>query len=308
MTGRYTRRSCDVALRPPPALAEGGPRALRAPPSGPTSSPWPRPGAGKTTFALTAAVQRPRRAPRAAGRRGGPDPAPQAPVGPGRRPLRPAPRAAVVGPRRPPARRHARHRRHLPAGRHAGPGAAGHRPRCLRDLRRAPPRRRRAGLGRRHPGGLRAGAARRLAISGTPFRSRHRRHPVRRLRRLRRGPLRLRVRLRRRPRATAASSGPSTSPASTATWSGSAPTAPQYAHTFDDALDHARSGQRLRTALSLSGRVAARRARPGPRAAPGHPGRAAPRRRPGHRHGPGARPRHRRAAAPPPRRARHPGR
>ena len=31
------------------------------------------------------------------------------------------------------------------------------------------------------------------------------------------------------------------------------PDGTQYAHTFDDALDHARSGQRLRTALSLSG-------------------------------------------------------
>ena len=31
------------------------------------------------------------------------------------------------------------------------------------------------------------------------------------------------------------------------------PDGTQYAHTFDDALDHARTGQRLRTALSLSG-------------------------------------------------------
>ena len=56
-----------------------------------------------------------------------------------------------------------------------------------------------------------------------------------------------------RPCGTAASCAPSTSRGSAATWSGSPPTAREVAASFDDALDDARSAQRLRTALSLDG-------------------------------------------------------
>ena len=103
---------------------------------------------------------------------------------------------------------------------------------------------------------------------------------------------------------TGGSCGPSTSPAPTARWSGPAPDGTLNEAIFDDALDSARSSQRLRTALSLEGewlptvlRAAHTRLDGG---AP-DPTRG---RRARHRHRPGPRPGHRRAA---PRPLRHRG-
>ena len=265
------------------------------------------PGAGKTTFALTAAVQH---------------------LG-----EHPNQRVVVVAPtqhlklqwsraaarldlhlepqwspaRRTPAGRHARGGRHLPAGGHAGPATcAPIAARRLRDLRRAAPRRRRPGLGRRHPRWPSSGAARRLALSGTPFRSDTTSIPFVPYDDF--GEARSDYEY---GYGEALTDGgvvrPSTSPASTGTWSGSVPTASEYSCSFDDALDAARSGQRLRTALSLTGewlpavldqaheQLTAIRAV------------AAPRRRADHRHRPRARPGHRRPHAPPPRGHADPG-
>ena len=69
---------------------------------------------------------------------------------------------------------------------------------------------------------------------------------------------------------------------------------------FDDPLDAARSAQRLRTALSLGGEWLPAVLDQAHAQLDGHPHHPAPRRRPHHRHGPRARPGHRRAHAPAP--------
>ena len=134
------------------------------------------------------------------------------------------------------------------------------------------------------------GAARRLALSGTPFRSDTDVDPV------------------RRPTTTSArpasdyeygygealTDGGVVRPVyfpridGHMEWVG--PDGSQYSCSFDDALDAARSGQRLRTALSLTGEWLPAVLDQAHEQLHGHPGVAAPRRRAGHRHGPRARP------------------
>ena len=130
------------------------------------------PGAGKTTFALTAAVQHLAANPGRPARGGGADQPPEAPVDPGGCRLRAAPRAAVGvdAPGGCPADMHGIVVTYQQVA--TNPGALRrHAERCLRRPRRAAPRRRRAGLGRRPCAWRSSAPPRRLAISGTPFRS-----------------------------------------------------------------------------------------------------------------------------------------
>ena len=206
------------------------------------------PGAGKTTFALTAARHR------LAIRPGrlivvAPTP-PEAPVGPGRVPLRAAPRPGVGRGRRQAARRHARHRHHLPAGGHQRAGAAPPLARLVRHLRRAPPRRRRPGLGRRRAPGLRGrrpapgpvGHAVPLRHPAIPFVDYHL-DEARPDYEYGYGDA---LRDRRVVR-------PVYFPRINGQMEWSAPDGSEQSATFDDDLDAARSSQRLRTALSLEG-------------------------------------------------------
>ena len=258
------------------------------------------PGAGKTTFALTAARPAPGRHPAHRRRGGGADQPPQAPVVAGRRPASgsTSSRAWTPADGRLPADMHGvvvtyqqvaanpaalrQHAARLPSScstssttpATTGPGATP----CGR-----PSSRRRGGWPSR---------ARRSAATPTPSRSSTTRST------------------RPRPTTSTATSRPwptggwcarSGSPASTGSWSGPRPTARQRRASFDDALD--------RTALRAAaahrpqprGRVAARRCSRQAnerlmdlRRAP------ARRRRPRHRHRPGPRPRHRPAAPPAP--------
>ncbi len=208
------------------------------------------PGAGKTTFALTAArhqlAERPGRlvvvAPtahlkiqwaRAAAR----VLAPPRPGVVGRRTARCPPTCTASSPPTSRSRR---------APTLLSPARA----RRVRRPRRAPPRRRRPRLGRRDPAGVRR-ARRRLALSGTPFRSDTRAIPFvaydgdeavpdfeygygdaladRRVVR------------------------PVYFPRTNGHMEWTAPDGSVHAATFDDPLDAARAGQRLRTALSLDG-------------------------------------------------------
>ena len=184
--------------RPPPTLAEGRPRPVPGRRRAPTSWPWPRPGAGKTTFALTAA----------------------------RHELAATPwRLVVVAPtahlKTQWARAAAALSLHLDPSWSAADGAlpadmhgivtSYQQVACSADAlarlahgrvrrpRRDPPRRRRARVGRARSCTPSPAARRRLALSGTPFRSDTRAIPFVDLRG-RRGRARLRVRLRRRAR------------------------------------------------------------------------------------------------------------
>ena len=144
-------------------------------------------------------------------------------------------------------------------------------------------------------------------LSGTPFRSDTRAIPFVRYD-ARRGRRRTTSTATARRWPTAASCGPSTSPASTATWSGRRPTASLNAASFDDALDDARAEPAAAHRAVARRRVAAHGAARRPSTASTAIRRvAARRRRPRHRHRPGPRPRHRRPPARPVRRRGHGG-
>ena len=293
--------------RDPSASGPGRKRPSSAspPPTAPTSSPWPRRAPGKTTFALTAAVQ-------------------DLVAHPDRR-------VVVVAPTQ-----HLKHQWARAASRfdlHLEPQWSARDGRLPDDMHgiivtyqqvAMQPRPLRgvadgafvifdelhhAGEDRAWGEGVRHAfevAARRLAISGTPVPVRHRGHPVRRLRRVRRGPLRLRVRLRRSPPRRWCRPTRLLPPDRRPHGVGRPRRHPVRPHLRRRPRPRPLGPAAAHRPVAV-GRVAPGRARPGPRPAPGHPHRAAPRRRPGDRHGPGARPGHRRAAASTPRRPRHAG-
>ena len=247
-----------------------------------------------------AATWRPTRAP--PGGRGA-DRAPQGPVGRRRGRASACTSSRVVADRRAAAGRHPRRRHHLPAGGVQPRRAAPARRRRVRDPRRDPPRRRRPGVGRRRCAGRsrrrRGGWRCRARRSGRDTR------PSRSSATSATRPCPTSSTATPTPWPTAGSCGPSTSPASTGTWSGSRPTAaptPPPSTTPSTAPGRP-SGCAPRSASTASGcrpcccqaneRLTAIRAP------------AARRRRPGHRHRPGPRPGHRRPAALPLRRAGH---
>ena len=150
-----------------------------------------------------------------------------------------------------PGQRPPRRRDDVPAGGLGSTGAARPGGRRVRHPRRDPPRRRRAGVGRLDPRRVRRRRPSALAV-GHAVPLRHLADPVRRLR-ARRGP----ARLRRTATATPSSDGRVVRPVYFPRVGGDmewvAPDGQEIAASFDDALDAARSAQRLRTALSLDG-------------------------------------------------------
>ena len=233
-------------------------------------------------------------------RGGGADQPPQAAVGARAAPLRAAPRAAVGVDGRPAARptctaSSSPTSRWRPTPTPSGAIAE----RCLRGPRRAPPRRRRAGLGRRASARPSSAPPRRLALSGTPFRCDTHAIPF------------VQLPTSTRPR-------PTTSTATARRCADGRVVRPVYFPRIDGFMEWvAPDGARARRQLRRRPRPA--RARPSacaPRCQPRRrvaAGGAAPRptsgcteirqvaarrRRARHRHRPGARPRHRRPAAP----------
>ena len=180
------------------------------------------PGAGKTTFALTALRPGPREAP-GPGRDRRADRAPQGAVGTGGGPAAAPSRPGVDARRRRPAARHARRRDELPAGGGLRGRPARARPARRRRARRGPPRGRGPGLGREPPARVRGERPAPVAL-GNAVPQRHPGDPVRALRG-RRGGARTSSTATATPSARAASCGPSTSRGSAARWSGARPTA-----------------------------------------------------------------------------------
>ena len=154
-------------------LAGGGPRGLPA--TAPARLPRRRHARRRQDHLRPAHRDRAARPRRHPGRhRGRPHRAPQAPVGRRGRPGRHPPRPGVLA--TPPACSRTSTTASRSPTRRSPRKPQLHRRRTERDPdpghpRRDPPRRRRAVVGRRHPRGLRAGATRRLSLTGTPFRS-----------------------------------------------------------------------------------------------------------------------------------------
>ncbi len=170
--------------------------------------------------------------------------------------------------------------------------------RRVRDPRRDPPRRPRHGLGRRHPGRVRARRPPTVAVGHT-LSQRRRADPVRALRRDRRTatwPTPTTPTATPMPSATVAWCARCTSRVSTVRWSGRTAAGDVVNASFQDELTKDQMSMRLRTALSLEGEwmpsVLARRQR----AAACDPQRAPRRRRARHRHRPGPRAGHRATA------------
>ena len=258
------------------------------------------PGAGKTTFALACARRRcaGRAAPVGRGRRRRADQPPQAPVGAGRAPASASSSTPTGRPADGPAARRPRPRHDLPAGRHgdAADALRGLAADGVRHPRRGPPRRRRAGVGRRRARRVRAGRPAPVAVAARRSAATRDAIPFVRYDATARATAPADYSTATPTRcATAASCGPSTSRASTGRWSGARRTAHVLRARRSTTSSTATGvGQRLRTALSLDGEWLPDRARPGPRAAHARSASdAARRRRPGHRHRPGPRPGHR---------------